>query len=50
VTNANGQTLESYTNLSANNLSAQFAVSVVNSDSNYLSFMARFPLFTAIAI
>src|SRR5258708_118513 len=40
VTNANRQTLESYTNLSANNLSPQFAVSVVNSDSNYLSFMA----------
>jgi uncharacterized protein len=38
VSTASGQPLESYTNLSVSNTSAQFAVNVINSDSNYLTF------------
>ena len=38
VTNASGQTLESYTNLSISPTNPQFAVAVINSDSSYITF------------
>ena len=38
VTNAKGQTLENYTNLSASPKSASFAVAIINADSEYISF------------
>jgi phage tail sheath protein FI len=43
VTQTNGtqtQTLESYTNLSISPTSSQFAVTVIDSDSNYITFIA----------
>jgi phage tail sheath protein FI len=40
VTNSNGQTLESFTNLSTSPSSSSYAITVVNNDSNYIIFRA----------
>jgi hypothetical protein len=39
VANAKGQTLESYTNLSVSSTSPGFAVTIVDNDSSYISFI-----------
>jgi uncharacterized protein len=38
VLNANGQVLESYTNLSTSSTDARFAVTMIDNDSNYITF------------
>ena len=38
VRNANGQVLESYTNLSTSSTDPRFAVTVIDNDSNYITF------------
>jgi hypothetical protein len=38
VLNSSGQTLESYTNLSTSSASPTYALTVINNDSNYISF------------